>query len=566
MTRRLLARVALALGLAVAGAGDVLATLDGFPAPVRGWETVPGVVRADGVGVFRLEVELDAPVASVMLEDRSSCLAADGPARVLHDDGLDGDRVAGDLVYTSAAFRYVCAPPGFLRDDPSSPAGVDFLDVGTVEVMELDGTVDEFLGRPAVGLLAPGVAPPPTTALGADVVVAPHLVNVRSEARATQRLLRFPGDDLAGVTRAFYAVLPDAVDFFVFFSTAKLELLPRLSSRNFVAGSHRSVRVDFTGTGQSPFDNGAVYGSRGRLLGVNALDTYGRGIVGNVATHELQHQWAAFLSPALGLSDGIHYGPRTNAGSLLGGFRWIDDGAGGFVLDCTEGRSGAFHAAPLDLYLMGLVPGTAVAPLRVAAASTLACGQEVGALERTIRIEDIQSVYGVRTPGPDAAQRDFRIAFVAETHGRLLAPQELAFYETLAAHYTRPLGPSEPDPYHGSGQWSSIARFFGAGTTWRGDILTCGNATVELAEECDDGNGVAGDGCTPDCRREASEQVVPVTVAPVGSFNPRGNGFVGVTVLSANGVDVRALDVATLRFGKTGTEAAPVDAGLRDAD
>src|SRR5207302_1421160 len=83
------------------------------------------------------------------------------------------------------------------------------------------------------------------------------------------------------------------------------------------------------------------YGSGGRLLGVNALDAYARGIVANVATHELLHQWEAYETTALGISDGIHYGVRTSVGSLIGGFRWLPDGAGGFLLDCTEGRGGA---------------------------------------------------------------------------------------------------------------------------------------------------------------------------------------------------------------------------------
>ena len=93
-------------------------------------------------------------------------------------------------------------------------------------------------------------------------------------------------------------------------------------------------------------------------------------------------------------------------------------------------------------------------------------------------ISDIQAVHGVRSPGPMAAQHDFRLAFVAESNGRLLSPTEMTFYERLAAAYTRPLAPTEPDPYQGSGQWASIARFFGEGTTWHGEILTCGNGTV----------------------------------------------------------------------------------------
>src|SRR5439155_22513961 len=136
---------------------------------------------------------------------------------------------------------------------------------------------------------------------------------------------------------------------------------------------------------------------KGRLLGVNALDAYGRGIVANVVTHELSHQWVAYLSPTLGLSDGIHYGPLTSVGSLVGGFAWLP-GADGPVLDCTEGRSGAHHAPPLDRYMMGLIDRSAVPPLGIAAGPTLECGAPVGPLARTVTIDDIQAAAGRRTP------------------------------------------------------------------------------------------------------------------------------------------------------------------------
>src|SRR5439155_4540584 len=150
---------------------------------------------------------------------------------------------------------------------------------------------------------------------------------------------------------------------------------------------------------------------KGRLLGVNALDAYGRGIVANVVTHELSHQWVAYLSPTLGLSDGIHYGPLTSVGSLVGGFAWLP-GADGPVLDCTEGRSGAHHAPPLDRYMMGLIGAGAVGPLHIAAALALECSEPIGAISRTVTIADIQASAGPRIPGPTEAQRDFALAFV----------------------------------------------------------------------------------------------------------------------------------------------------------
>jgi hypothetical protein len=82
-----------------------------------------------------------------------------------------------------------------------------------------------------------------------------------------------------------------------------------------------------------------------------------------------------------------------------------------------------------------------------------------------VTIGDIQSIHGVRSPGPREAQRDFAVAFVAETHERLLNPTEMTFYNILARHYTKVLPQEAPDPYIGKG-WQPITRFFGEGTTW----------------------------------------------------------------------------------------------------
>jgi cysteine-rich repeat protein len=557
----------LLLGLAVVvSARYAAAFLTGFPVPVRGWETIPGVVPADGVATFRLEVDVNGPVAGVQLVGVSRCLdPTTADTLPLRDDGRDGDRIAGDAIFTSPAFRYTCAAPDHLRSDPSSPTGVDFLDVGTVQVQELDGSVSAFLEPPAVGLLAPDVPPARTLTLSPDVVVTPHLINVRSDTHATQRFLRFADDALVALTTRIYAVLPDAYDFLIFFSTDKVERLPAVFNRNFVAGSHRSVHVSFTGTGQPAVDDRALYGSKSRLQGVNALDAYGRGIVANVVTHELSHQWVAYLDPALGLSDGIHYGPLADTASLVGGFRWIDVGENTSILDCTEGRSGAHHAPPLDRYMMGLIDAGSVGPLHVAAGPTLDCGEPIGAVARTVTIADIQASAGPRVPGPAGAQRDFTLAFVAESRGRLLDPNEMTFYEILAAHYTAPIPPSDPDPYHGSGQWPSVVRFF-EGTTWRGDVTTCGNGTVEGDEECDDGNTTAGDGCSPTCRRETGDIVLPATLGALPALNPRSNGMLVVPVLATAAFAPASIDVRTVRFGATGTEAAPIGSGLRDVD
>jgi cysteine-rich repeat protein len=542
-------------------------------AEVRAWETVPGVVRSDGAGTFRILVTVAEAVGNVFLRDRSSCvLPLEQPADVLRDDGLGGDAVAGDLVYTSVPLRLApdCPLPPTWGDDPASPAGLAVVEVGSLEVDDDDGRRGEFLARPEIGVLDVAVPAVPATALAPDVVVTPHLVNVATTLRATQQFLRAPSDTLASVSRALYAVLPDAFDFLVFFSTNKLELTPDTAPRNFVSGSHRIVRVDATGTGLSPLDASASWGSAGRLLGLDVLDAYNRGLLSKIVTHETLHQWADYLSSALGVSapDGIHFDPRSSAGSLIGGFRWIDGGDGTFVLDCTEGTSGAHRAAPIDRYLMGLVGPDAVEPLRTYASTSPSpvarCGAVIADVVRTTTIDDIVALHGPRTPGPEASQRAFALAFVAESHARLLDANELAFYDALAAHYTAPVPAEAPDPYHGSAEWAPVTRFFAPGVAWRSDVLVCGNGRLEGPEECDDGNRLAGDGCDADCRRETSPLPLGADAVQRGRANPRRPGRLRVGLLRRPAFDPALVAIDSVRLGGAGapvvkTRTADVD-------
>jgi hypothetical protein len=98
------------------------------------------------------------------------------------------------------------------------------------------------------------------------------------------------------------------------------------------------------------------------------------------------------------------------------------------------------------------------------------CNGQITNVESVVTIQDIVARYGVRTPGPQAAQRDFSFGFVVESNGRFLNQVEMTFYDILAGHYTSVVPADYDDPYIGF-NWAPITRFFGEGTTWRSDVL-----------------------------------------------------------------------------------------------
>lgn len=66
-----------------------------------------------------------------------------------------------------------------------------------------------------------------------------------------------------------------------------------------------------------------------------------------------------------------------------------------------------------------------------------------------------------------------------------------------------------------------------------------------------------------------AETRVTIDIKPAGSgnrINPRSNGKIRVAVLTRDGFDATEVDPTTVRFGRTGTEAAPVHFALKDID
>jgi hypothetical protein len=452
-----------------------------LPPGTRGWQTVPNVIRADGVDSFVLEVETNGPVVGVALDVAPFHFVVPGGQQMqpLRDDGLGSDRVAGDFVYTSEPIRYnpssVIPFPDNMYHDPYSPAGLSIEDLGSVTIEELGGGTWQFLEAPDVGLLRADIPATEVRELAPNIVASPHLINVRTANHVAQRQLRSEGDaaSLGDAISDIYQVVPDAFDFLTLFSTNRIERLQNTASPNFVAGLHYPVQVNFDGTGQSRFDQSAIFGSDGKLLSVNILDAMNRGINSGNATHELVHQWSYYLDPALGLGSNAHPNAYSNIGSLLGSFAWHDNGDGTFTILGEEGSNQATHVSPLEAYLMGLSDGSDVGNVYVYdSASTppflkYITDEPITADEivTTVTLGDIQSLHGVRTPTPESAQRDFSIGFVAESHERLLTATEMTFYDILAEHYTSEVAGGEPDPRVGF-NWAPITRFFGHDTTW----------------------------------------------------------------------------------------------------
>jgi hypothetical protein len=448
--------------------------LNSLPSGFRAWECVPSVILNDGIDSFRLEVDVNGTVGNVLWAGLSGTSVAteSGTNTVwLRDDGLAEDRVAGDGVYTSERCRYRTSYqfPGTQNNSTNTPAGIYFERAGQLTVIETNGAQNTFLIAPSFAILNTNVAPVETVILETNIQISPYLVNLITTNREGQLDLRHSSTPTP-LTSTFYHAFPDAFDFLLFFTSDHIEVLPQSASANFISGTFYPVVNKTQGIGEPVFDFSGTYGSTGRLLGLALLDTMERGIGTSVnVTHELSHQWSAYLSSSLGITTGDgHWHRNSGMDSVLGGlYKPTASTNNSFLRTCNP--SDYFDATPLDKYLMGLVSTSAVPPV-VLSSNILAinCGAAITNLAAPVTISNIVALHGAREPSWTNSQKQFRLGFVCCSLGRLLTATEMKFYNLLAAHYVKNQPGAHPNLSEG---WVSVTSFFGEGTTWSADIL-----------------------------------------------------------------------------------------------
>jgi hypothetical protein len=229
------------------------------------------------------------------------------------------------------------------------------------------------------------------------------------------------------IAKEFFKSHPDDYDFFIIFSNFDFRM-PQAEAKGFYQG----VKNDVLGIGKEPFDNTSFYGSEGKLQGTIDMGNINTVVADpldpgfeetmTILSHELLHRWAAFVKfkqadgtpneSLLGI-DGSHWSFLLDtAGSVQYGNRWQDNGDGTFTA-----LAGFKYYSPLDLYLMGFLDKSEVAPMLliedtpVDPARLPEAGITITGTGRTITIEDIIAAEGERTPPAAESQKDFKFAF-----------------------------------------------------------------------------------------------------------------------------------------------------------
>jgi hypothetical protein len=256
----------------------------------------------------------------------------------------------------------------------------------------------------------------------------------------------------SGAAHAFYGEFLDDYDFLFLltddYADGRTPPLPH------VAGRHLAInrpRIPGTGIGES-IDQaffGDAFPDTPRLrsiLGIRAGMAFGSPVMGPLA-HELAHHWANHLDPKLGLT-----GTPTHFTCLVVGQLGCDasmqwhcfEPAGASPPDCTPDANGRYRLytsrasrfedtryAPLELYLMGLIPASEVprsfpGPRNPRMVANPDPGKYADVIEADgfdeIPFAAVIQRHGERTPVP-AAERHLKAAFAVVT--REPAPEAL---------------------------------------------------------------------------------------------------------------------------------------------
>lgn len=380
----------------------------------------PLAIFGDGQDTTTLRARITG-ADEVRAEDRSGVFELDGQAVgkdnffQLFDDGTHGDERAGDQVFTRSgiAARSATDVAHFMRfkvtaqgQEHNTRGPVD----GIYYVIDSDERVE-------------------ITRVDEETQMTPYLVNFRDDGRffeVADSLDATEAPKTAPIAREFYRYFADEYDFLNIVSTISLR-----DSRDF----HLTVQNDVRGIGLEVMDRASQWGSAGRLLGVNF---HGQQL--GALYHEIAHQWGVHLERALELEDRntAHWGTVDFKG-YLGGTELADNGDGTF--EVLQPRfSNPTRFAPLELYLMGVLPADevpAVKVLRGVDDRTLSVGDVVEPESvRVVTMADIIDIHGSRRPSAADIEtpKTFRVGTVLLTPGRMASAAEMTYYSSILRH------------------------------------------------------------------------------------------------------------------------------------
>ena len=383
----------------------------------------PTAIYDNGSGSTTLEIYTSGNVAGVALKPEF----ADEPVYQLYDDGSNGDAVAGDGAFTLGGITSTMFPEDLLFPIAWNENNVD-VDLATIwlsaEIAYNSGQ-SEYVSFIELRVVSSKLEFP-AEQVGDGLYASEYAIFIVDPAGETYTG-NFPNItdyDGPSIAKKFYSIYPDEFDF-INFMVVRGDLGMKAHS-----GSLRSAATNI-GTDQPDYT--AEFGSQGRLLAMT-YSTFG------FLNHEIGHSWGAFVGAEQGISTGVHWSGSTDISGMMsagyetseGLYFFRNNGDGTFQADYFQERF-----APIELYLMGMIPSDEVPDVHVLHNPDLSDLERVTAQRiDSFPIEEIMAAAGgPRQPAYPAAQTDFNVAIILLSDSNF-SEAEIALYSFLSQEYS----------------------------------------------------------------------------------------------------------------------------------
>lgn len=369
------------------------------------------------------------------------------------DDGSNGDRVAGDGIYSRGGITASGTPQHAAGTHQRVQIFVAFLEqVG-------GGSQWGWIGRMPWGI---GVVDTsqrgsaPTTQLsaaqaGPTISATSHAIFVEDDGTFLPTHPTVDSDAVTLTCRACEVLIDrfgDVFDFVQISFVGFIQDTPACECQAF----HRQERNDVSGIGLDIFDNnlGPSVFDDGRPFNTFS-DGFLRGVIFNKQldasplAHEIMHQWVLWLPEQLGLADGtFHYSEFNDVNGIMDieildannePADFVSNGDGSFRV---VARAGEYNPtfAPMSLYLAGLL-----SPAEVAATNLLVGSVDLsnpaqvipsGGIQ-VVTIDDVTAIEGPRTPSVASSPKSFTVGTIVFSAGPITEAERT--FVTLALRH-----------------------------------------------------------------------------------------------------------------------------------
>ena len=334
----------------------------------------------------------------------------------LYDDGTHGDKKAGDRVFTRSDIslnynnRQIGLKHGYL------------FWIGTLQVEMENGT--QMICRDMnVAMVDPKFKGEfPVKDFGRGLSATPYAFFIQDSGHKV--IDSYPVSDVYcgkanyNAYKKLYSVYPDVFDYAMMMPGMQI-FRPRDLAENVPYNVLVSNQIQHIGLPK--VDKTKSFGSAGRLKSVQFASF---GCI-QIQDHEMGHAWGPIIGKSLGLieeTDSINLGHWNHMADIGGQMGW------GYFTDSAAGRlayngdetwrliTSDFNRpyAPMELYLMGLIPSSEVPDVHILKDPDHTNMQRItaGSYKTVTMAQILKSAGGERIPSANESQKDFNLAFI----------------------------------------------------------------------------------------------------------------------------------------------------------